>query len=155
MAHLCQFGVKRAQQDSPPDTIRYVARPILISGFVVLGNADHLPSETSSDGKGQKRSFQDSVEAPSIGHDDEEPEDGLKVWGYMPGHVHYKVGAVEDVGGSSRIGRVVLTNGQKISPRKDSPAESTASNAVDKILHAIPPRSITGTLQPALATRNG
>jgi hypothetical protein len=29
--------------------------------------------------------------------DGEEPEDGLKAWGYMPGHVHYKVGAVEDV----------------------------------------------------------
>jgi hypothetical protein len=31
------------------------------------------------------------------GSDPEEPEDGLKVLGYMPGHVHYKVGTVEDV----------------------------------------------------------
>jgi hypothetical protein len=29
--------------------------------------------------------------------EEEELEDGLKVWGYMPGHVHYKVGATEDV----------------------------------------------------------
>lgn len=27
----------------------------------------------------------------------EQIEDGLKVWGYMPGHVHWKVGAVDEV----------------------------------------------------------
>jgi hypothetical protein len=29
--------------------------------------------------------------------DQEAPDDGLKLWGYMPGHVHYKVGTVEEV----------------------------------------------------------
>jgi hypothetical protein len=56
-------------------------------------------SESSSDARGQKRSFPDSNEAPAGAQDDdqEEPEDGLKVWGYMPGHVHFKVGMGEDV----------------------------------------------------------
>lgn len=25
-------------------------------------------------------------------------EGGLRAWGYMPGHVHWKVGAIDDVG---------------------------------------------------------
>jgi hypothetical protein len=59
--------VKKLQQESPPDSARYV------------GLVSPEPPAASRDG------------------DLEEPEDGLKVWGYMPGHVHYKVGAVEDV----------------------------------------------------------
>jgi hypothetical protein len=56
-------------------------------------------SEWSNETKGHKRSFLESTEPPAASRngDLEEPEDGLKVWGYMPGHVHYKVGAVEDV----------------------------------------------------------
>jgi hypothetical protein len=37
------------------------------------------------------------VSAASQNGDQGEPEDGLKLWGYMPGHVHYKVGAVAEV----------------------------------------------------------
>ncbi|CAO2658571.1 Nn.00g062940.m01.CDS01 [Neocucurbitaria sp. VM-36] len=48
----------------------------------------------------------------------------------MPGHVHYKVGAVEHF---------------KTGQHKESPSEAPASNAVDNVLHAIPPRSITDT----------
>ncbi|KAH7389641.1 hypothetical protein DE146DRAFT_758943 [Phaeosphaeria sp. MPI-PUGE-AT-0046c] len=100
-----RFGVKKAQQDSPPDSIR----------------------EPSSEGRGQKRSFQETTEALLSEPDDEgDLEDGLKAWGYMPGHVHFKVGTTEDG-----------------SPKKDSPADTASSEAVDKILHAIPPRSIT------------
>ncbi|KAH8701496.1 hypothetical protein GQ44DRAFT_778617 [Phaeosphaeriaceae sp. PMI808] len=44
----------------------------------------------------------------------------------MPGHVHYKVGVVEDSG-----------------LQKHSPTEATTSDAVDEVMHAMPPRSIT------------
>lgn len=55
--------------------------------------------DSSSDARGQKRNHPDSADVSSLPQDAklEETEDGLKVWGYMPGHVHYKVGAVEDV----------------------------------------------------------
>ncbi|CAN9317205.1 unnamed protein product [Alternaria alternata] len=57
----------------------------------------------------------------------EDLEDGLKAWGYMPGHVHYKVSTVEEGG-----------------KRKDSPAESPGTTGVvEKVLPAVPPRSIT------------
>ncbi|KAL6158368.1 hypothetical protein ACJQWK_03872 [Exserohilum turcicum] len=45
----------------------------------------------------------------------------------MPGHVHYKVGYSEDACGQL----------------KDSPTEDTAVDAVQKVLQAMPPRSIT------------
>ncbi|EDP89910.1 hypothetical protein SNOG_20054 [Parastagonospora nodorum SN15] len=78
VAHLCQFGAKKAQQESPPDSNR----------------------ESSNESRGQKRSFPEPSETSSSEQpgDMEEPEDGLKIWGFMPGHVHYKVGNVEDVG---------------------------------------------------------
>jgi hypothetical protein len=43
------------------------------------------------DSRGQKRSLSDSGEASSLSQDSgqDEPEDAIKLWGYMPGHVHY------------------------------------------------------------------
>jgi coenzyme F420-reducing hydrogenase delta subunit len=77
----------------------------------------------------------------------EEPDDGLKVWGYMPGHVHYKVGAVDDVRRMRIMLLLITTDACNKGPaRKDSPAAATVSNAVDKVLHAVPPRTITGVL---------
>jgi hypothetical protein len=63
-------------------------------------------SESSNDARGRKRSLPESSEAPLVTQnvDVEEPEDGLKLWGYMPGHVHYKVGAAEVVRRSSLSG---------------------------------------------------
>ncbi|KAH6300475.1 hypothetical protein HBI39_132970 [Parastagonospora nodorum] len=106
VAHLCQFGAKKAQQESPPDSNR----------------------ESSNESRGQKRSFPEPSETSSSEQpgDMEEPEDGLKIWGFMPGHVHYKVGNVEDT-----------------PTRKASAADATTSNAVEKIMHVIPTRSIT------------
>ncbi|KAF1921751.1 hypothetical protein BDU57DRAFT_435998 [Ampelomyces quisqualis] len=77
VAHLCQFGSKKMHQDSSTDSTR----------------------ESSSDARGRKRSFPESNEAPASAQngDQKEPEDGLKFWGYMPGHVHYKVGMAKDV----------------------------------------------------------
>ncbi|KAF2025128.1 hypothetical protein EK21DRAFT_77195 [Setomelanomma holmii] len=77
VAHLCQFTVKKVQQESPPDSAR----------------------ESSNEARGQKRSLPESTETlPATQNADGlEPEDGLKLWGYMPGHVHYKVGVPEDV----------------------------------------------------------
>ncbi|KNG47942.1 hypothetical protein TW65_05282 [Stemphylium lycopersici] len=85
--------------------------------------------ENSSNTQGVKRSAPDSAEPQFVKQNGEHEvlEDGLKVWGYMPGHVHYKVGSSEDVNG----------------PRKDSPTEVPASDAVQKVLQDIPPRSIT------------
>ncbi|KAF1937524.1 hypothetical protein EJ02DRAFT_356622 [Clathrospora elynae] len=105
--HLCQFSVKKLQQDSPPESSW---------------------DNSSNDARGQKRSAPDSAEPKFISQngEEEELEDGLKVWGYMPGHVHYKVG-----------------NGEDNYQRKDSPSELKTSDVVEKALHAIPPRSIT------------
>lgn len=88
-------------------------------------------SESSNESRGQKRSLEEPISAHAASQDGDhgEPEDGLKLWGYMPGHVHYKVGAVAED-----------------SPRKDSPTEASTSNEVDKVLPSIPPRSITGML---------
>ncbi|KAF1830678.1 hypothetical protein BDW02DRAFT_572790 [Decorospora gaudefroyi] len=104
--HLCQFSVKKVQQESPPESAR---------------------ESSSNDARGLKRSAPESAEPQFVSQDgdQEELEDGLKMWGYMPGHVHYKVGALEEPG-----------------QRKDSPTEGTASDAVEKILHVVPPRSI-------------
>jgi hypothetical protein len=51
-------------------------------------------SEKSAETRGLKRSQPDSTEPSSNGLDVEhdEPEDGLKIWGYMPGHVHFNLG---------------------------------------------------------------
>lgn len=50
-------------------------------------------SEKSDELRGRKRSYPESTDAESIGlnGDQEEPEDGLKIWGYMPGHVHFNL----------------------------------------------------------------
>jgi hypothetical protein len=42
---------------------------------------------------GQKRSLPESTEVSSLSQDSghDEPGDGLKAWGYMPGHVHYNL----------------------------------------------------------------
>lgn len=55
-------------------------------------------SDSSSDVRGSKRSLSDSLEASVEAQGEEEPQDGLKIWGYMRGHVHYKVGPVDEVG---------------------------------------------------------
>ena len=50
--------------------------------------------------KGLKRSHPGQSEETSAslqGGEAGQGEDGLRVWGYMPGHVHFKVGAVDDV----------------------------------------------------------
>ncbi|KAI4919382.1 hypothetical protein J4E90_001516 [Alternaria incomplexa] len=73
------------------------------------------------------QSLKDKPQFLSQDGEQEELEDGLKAWGYMPGHVHYKVGGVEENG-----------------PRKDSPTESSVTTDVlEKVLSAVPPRSIT------------
>ncbi|KAF2690949.1 hypothetical protein K458DRAFT_412264 [Lentithecium fluviatile CBS 122367] len=104
--HLCQFGQKKIQQASPSENCR----------------------ERQSESRGQKRSLPESTEVSSVSQDgQDEPEDGLKMWGYMPGHVHYNL---------SR------TNGND-SKQKESSCESDKADEVEKVVHAIPPRSIT------------
>jgi hypothetical protein len=61
----------------------------------------------------------------------------------MPGHVHYKVGAVEEVRRSLKT--FISTDDFKSGPRKDSPEETSATaDVLERILSAVPPRSITG-----------
>lgn len=64
----------------------------------------------------------------------------------MPGHVHYKVGGVEEV--RPILKTLISTNAFKNGPRKDSPTESSVTTDVlEKVLSAVPPRSITGRHQ--------
>jgi hypothetical protein len=51
-------------------------------------------SEKGDESRGRKRSYPESnnIESVGLNDDDEEPEDGLKIWGYMPGHVHFNLG---------------------------------------------------------------
>ncbi|KAF7448163.1 Fungal-trans domain containing protein [Pyrenophora tritici-repentis] len=120
---------------APENGLAIIARPgkCLISVNSLLN--DHSKSRrqsrlenSSSEPKTLKRSAPDSAEPQFISQngEHEEIEDGLKVWGYMPGHVHYKIG-----------------NADEHAPRKESPPEAPIFDAVDKVLHAIPPRSIT------------
>ena len=108
-----------------------------------------MRSENSASSiKGTKRSAPDSAEPQFLSQDgeQEELEDGLKAWGYMPGHVHYKVGGVEEVRASLKT--LISSNKSKNGPRKDSPTESSVTTDVlEKVLSAVPPRSITGMHQ--------
>ncbi|KAH6639385.1 hypothetical protein C7974DRAFT_130367 [Boeremia exigua] len=110
VAHLCQFAIKKSQHESSTDSVR----------------------ESLDEGRLQKRSRPDSPSADDVAtlpHNsevDQRAEDSLKVWGYMPGHVHWKVGTVDTT-----------------SPRKEAPSEGSAAGIVEHILHAVPPRSIT------------
>jgi hypothetical protein len=88
--HLCQFGLRKSQaQESPNNTSRYDA-------------CEHVFGSTNSYEKsvarGQKRSHGDSQTTGTF-HEElaekEKVEEGLKAWGYMPGHVHYKLGDLE------------------------------------------------------------
>ncbi|KAF2625222.1 hypothetical protein BU25DRAFT_412673 [Macroventuria anomochaeta] len=107
VAHLCQFAVKKPQHESPIDSAR----------------------EVSGESRGQKRCHPNSFEGASTLPQNGEAgqsEDGLKVWGYMPGHVHWKVGATDDG-----------------FQRKQTASEPTGVDIVERVLHAVPPRSIT------------
>ncbi|KAJ4985214.1 trascription factor [Stagonosporopsis vannaccii] len=112
VAHLCQFVVKRLQHDSRQGCAR-----------------------DSFEGKiGQKRSplsplDEASTPALLLAHGNVHGEDSLKAWGYMPGHVLWKVGAIED-----------------ISPRLESSLKSTGADVVEQVIHTLPPRSITDAL---------
>ena len=55
--------------------------------------------EHQSDTRGQKRSLPESAESSSLSQDSgqDEPEDGLKIWGYMPGHVYYNLSYADGV----------------------------------------------------------
>ncbi|KZM25240.1 DNA binding [Ascochyta rabiei] len=104
---MCQFTVKKLQQEPP-----------IVSAH-----------ESSSESRGLKRSYPSLSEGvASIAENGEagQVEDGLKVWGYMPGHVHWKIGAVDDV-----------------TQRKQTALDSKRVDVVEHVLHAIPPRSIT------------
>ncbi|KAF1975957.1 hypothetical protein BU23DRAFT_566161 [Bimuria novae-zelandiae CBS 107.79] len=54
-------------------------------------------SEKSDEIRGRKRSQPDATDTSSNGVDGEqdEPEDGLKIWGYMPGHYHHQLGRLD------------------------------------------------------------
>ncbi|KAL5462329.1 hypothetical protein PMIN06_001694 [Paraphaeosphaeria minitans] len=109
--HLCQFGTKRSQQPSPLES---------------------ASREKTAETRARKRSQPDSTDPSSNGLDGEydEPEDGLKIWGYMPGHVHYNIGK---------------TNGEP-SLKKENSEDSDKSDAVGRVLSTIPPRSVTDAI---------
>ncbi|KAF2736422.1 hypothetical protein EJ04DRAFT_575383 [Polyplosphaeria fusca] len=109
--HLCQFGQKKADQKSPSGSSR------------------------ESRAHGQKRSRDELTEirdSPALSRrsSGEDPQDGLRAWGYMPGHVHYKIGTID-----SRD-----ANHPTVDPGTNEASE------VDKVLHAVPPRSLTDAI---------
>ncbi|KAJ5031495.1 hypothetical protein PSV08DRAFT_197189 [Bipolaris maydis] len=105
--------------------------------------SQHYRASSSSNPQGVKRSAPDLAKPHFIKPNGEHEvlEDGLKVWGYMPGHVHYKVQRSE--------GNVKKRHANRYfsqSSPKHSPTQVIASDAVQKVLHAVPPRSITDTI---------
>lgn len=57
--------------------------------------------ENSGESRGQKRVHQNTAEKHVGAPQHEELEanaGGLRAWGYMPGHVHWKVGTIDVVG---------------------------------------------------------
>ena len=62
-------------------------------------------SENDGEPRGRKRSQPDTTDISSAGLDSEheEPEDGLKIWGYMPGHVHFNLGYT-----NGRVSRIIF-----------------------------------------------
>lgn len=104
---------------------------------------------TESEARGQKRRFLDPSEPSepssiSENANQDDLEDGLKVWGYMPGHVHYILNKVDGEVRSRFIQPFLDLTKMQIPPRKESPTQSDKSDEVDAVLHAVPPRSITG-----------
>ncbi|CAI6337990.1 unnamed protein product [Periconia digitata] len=108
--HLCHFGNKKTKPAQ---------------------SSDSSARETAADIRGSKRDFSDAIDDSGL-HDDAVPGDyghGLKMWGYMPGHVHYNLGqpADDDEYASNEI-------------------FTEATNQVGKALAAMPPRSITDAI---------
>ncbi|KAF2260095.1 hypothetical protein CC78DRAFT_585199 [Lojkania enalia] len=70
--------------------------------------------------RGQKRSLTESIDPPVLAQSiaEEEPQDGLKAWGYMPGHDSHELG---------NSGTIEIPE-------------------VDRVLHVIPPRSLTDSI---------
>lgn len=110
--------------------------------------------EKSSELRGQKRSLPESTEATAASQEntqqaEEEPEDGLRMWGYMPGHVHYNLTcAGAEVRYDPLTFRFHTDLKKSLCPKEAEDADK--SNEVDKVLPAIPPRSITGTIKQIL-----
>ncbi|EMD68428.1 hypothetical protein COCSADRAFT_156859 [Bipolaris sorokiniana ND90Pr] len=96
--------------------------------------SQHYRAGSSSNTQGVKRSAPDLAKPHFVRQNSEHEvlEDGLKVWGYMPGHVHYKVRSSEDNFSQSSS--------------KHSLTQVIASDVVQKVLYAVPPRSITDAI---------
>lgn len=62
----------------------------------------------------------------------------------MPGHVHWKIGATDDVGILKAYDLTLELILKQGSQRKQTPSDPTGVDIVQQVLHAVPPRSITG-----------
>ncbi|KAF2185486.1 hypothetical protein K469DRAFT_575932 [Zopfia rhizophila CBS 207.26] len=116
--HRCQFGQKKTQE-SASDASRYTNT---ITTAPTLFRTDMAI----------KRSITDTEKSPSAVYDDpnDDPSEGLKVWGYMPGHVHYN-----------------LCSGQSEDTQKTAAVTaSVQSDVVENVLHTIPALSLTDSL---------
>lgn len=105
----------------------------------------HWSRERPGEPRGQKRALPESIDGSTLSQDSTqgETEDGLKMWGYMPGHVHYNLSCANgEVRGL--VPRVNLAHGWQDSPKKESSSEPDLSDEVAKVLPVVPPRSITG-----------
>ncbi|KAF1960472.1 hypothetical protein CC80DRAFT_489604 [Byssothecium circinans] len=108
--HLCQFGARKAQLLSSTELASQEKRSI-----------------TANDSKGLKRSLDElgGIDAPEVEPDGDQ-RDGLKMWGYMPGHLHYN-----------------LSRGINRDDRNSKSPSEEAADDVENALHVVPPRSIT------------
>ncbi|KAF2471761.1 uncharacterized protein BDR25DRAFT_260304 [Lindgomyces ingoldianus] len=104
--HLCQFGQRKGWKESSTES----------------------PPEL----RGQKRSNADSnKESPPFRYvSSEGGQDGLRAWGYMPGHVHFTLGraSLEDSASSAT----------QVRPQQ--------SQEVEKVLYTIPTRTLTDAI---------
>lgn len=102
-------------------------------------------SENHGEPRGRKRSQPELTDISSAGLDSEqdEPEDGLKIWGYMPGHVHFNLGHT-----NGRVSMMLsfkeCSNFVQPSLKKEASDSTDQVDMVEGVLHTVPPRSITG-----------
>ncbi|KAK7177905.1 Multidrug resistance regulator 1, partial [Paraphaeosphaeria sporulosa] len=106
---LCQFGTKKSQQPLLPESASRYAE---LRG---RKRTQLVPTGLSSDG---------------LFGDHNKPDDGLEIWGYMPGHIHFNLGF--SLGWAN--GKVPQ------SLKKEN------SDAVEGVLHAMPDKSITDAI---------
>ncbi|KAL5371577.1 hypothetical protein DPSP01_014169 [Paraphaeosphaeria sporulosa] len=103
-------------------------------------------SEQYAKTRGRKRSQLLSTELSSNGlfggHN--EPDGGLEIWGYMPGHIHFNLGF--NLGWATGKVAVLIPPQRKWFNGSQQSLKKENSDVVDGVLQAMPPKSITDVI---------